>query len=123
MSQTKTNKPSFIWRYLGAMMTEKKNGGMAASFTRVLGILTFALWITLILCLSFGVKVPELAIYTVTTVLMTFVAGKSVKDFGKALKGHSSYSSPQPQPATLSSAAIDLRPQPPGGLKCVGTTG
>lgn len=91
------NRSSFAWRYLGAMMTECKDGVMAVSFTRVLGTLTFLLWVALVMLftLSDGVQNIE-ALYVVTSMLGTLVAGKAVKDFGKALRGRSSYTTTPP---------------------------
>lgn len=79
-----------FWRYLGAMMTEKKDGSMAASWTRTLGLVTYLVWMVLIVMQTFGVaevKVP----WELTAGMGSFAGIKGLKDFGKALKGHSSY--------------------------------
>lgn len=91
-STPQKNKPSFVWRYLGAMMTEHKGEVMAVSFTRILGVLTFILWVALVLLFTLSAGALRIeALYVVTSMLGTLVAGKAVKDFGKALRGRSSY--------------------------------
>ena len=85
---------TLIWKYLGAMMTERKNGGMAASFTRVLGVVTFVVWLTLTVMETLNGEawtVPD----QLTYVLMTLIGIKGAKDVGKAIRGHSSYSAPE----------------------------
>jgi len=81
---------SFLWQYLGAMMTEYKAGKMAASFTRVLGLTTYIAWITLTILEATGtgsVEVPG----ELTPVMLAFVGVKGLKDVAVALKGKSSY--------------------------------
>jgi hypothetical protein len=81
------------------MMTEYKGEVMAVSFTRVLGVLTFILWVVLVLLFTLSASAQRIeALYVVTSMLGTLVVGKTVKDFGKALKGRSSYAA---TPATL----------------------
>jgi hypothetical protein len=79
-------KSSFVWRYLGAMMTEKKNGGMAASFTRVLGVITFVVWMTLMVMQTLN---PDAWVVPgeLTWVLVSLIGIKGAKDVGKAIRG------------------------------------
>jgi hypothetical protein len=86
---TEQAKKSALWRYFVAMMTEKKAGVMAASFTRVLGITTFVgctvMWV--LEGAGVGSGPPDMMVYT-----FWGLAGiKGAKDTAKALKGGSSY--------------------------------
>lgn len=81
---------SKFWKYLGAMMTEKKDGVMAVSFTRTLGTVLFlictGLWITATVSDAVGSVPPEM-VHT----LWGLIAIKGAKDVAKGLKGESSY--------------------------------
>lgn len=47
--------PSAVWRYLGAMFTEQKEGVAAASFTRVLGAVLYLACLVLWVLAAVGV--------------------------------------------------------------------
>jgi len=75
-----------VWKYFGAMFMEEKNGEMAVSWTRFLGILTFAAWFVLIILQA--LKISEIEVPTELTIGMGSFAGiKGIKDFGLAIKG------------------------------------
>ena len=81
-----------MWQYLGAMMSEKKDGRMAASFTRVLGVSMFLLCNLLWVLEIAGAVIsgpPSEMVYT----LWGLIGVKGAKDFAKSLQGHSSYES------------------------------
>lgn len=87
---------SKIWKYLGAMLTEEKAGVMAASFTRVLGITTFALCLTLwiVNAIQQSLTLPTIEVPGgLLTTLWTVIGAKGAKDVGKAFSGRSSYRS------------------------------
>jgi len=78
-----------IWKYFGAMMMEDKGGEQAVSWTRFLGLITFAVWIVLIVLQSldlFGVKVP----WELTAGMGAFAGIKGLKDYGLASNGKAS---------------------------------
>lgn len=82
---TKTKRG--IWKYFGAMMTEKKDGVQAMSYTRTLGLILF------IACLFMwfgvgghgetGADVPESMLHT----LWVLLGIKGLKDVGVAVSG------------------------------------
>ena len=79
-----------MWKYLGAMMTEMKAGQMAASFTRVLGLIMFvlcnAMWL-----LEAADVIADGPPSAMVGVLMGLIGIKGLKDTAKAFKGKSSY--------------------------------
>lgn len=69
-----------IWKYLGAMMMEEKDGHQAVSFTRTLGLCLFGMcackW-------GFGGEVAD----SMLTTLWGLIGIKGAKDVAKAIKG------------------------------------
>lgn len=82
---------SKVWKYMGAMMTEKKDGVMAVSFTRTLGVILFftctGLWVAGTVAPGSVGEVPGAAVHT----LWGLIGIKGAKDVAKAVKGKSSY--------------------------------
>jgi len=90
--QAKSGARHAIWKYLGAMMMERKVGGMAASFTRVLAISLFipclVIWILKAVQgdVVDGVMVggvPDDMLHT----LWVLIGIKGAKDVAKGVKG------------------------------------
>lgn len=79
------SKPSMAWRYIGAMLSEKKDGNMAASLTRVLTVACFVLWAGLAVAeaLTQAITVPS----TVQFTLWGLLGLKGAKDVTKAARG------------------------------------
>ena len=80
-------KTSLTWKYLGSMMMEKKDGHMAASFTRVLGVVLF-----FICCVLWTIgSIWPGSVGTVPAAMVTTLWGligiKGAKDVAKAVKG------------------------------------
>lgn len=68
-----------IWKYFGAMFMEQKDGQLAVSFHRMLGLIMFV-W-----CLaqwSFGEEVPEHAVYTLWMLIGLKMVSKVSDKFG-----------------------------------------
>lgn len=70
-----------IWKYLGAMMMEEKDGHQAVSYTRTLGVVLFAC--CLVAWMVKGGDLPDMMVYT----LWGLIGIKGAKDVAKGLKG------------------------------------
>ena len=83
MSLNPAPKPHGLWKYFGAMMMEEKSGHQAVSFTRMLGVITFTVWIALITLQAAGVG--SITVPTELTIAMGSFAGlKSLEKFAPA---------------------------------------
>lgn len=85
---------SWFWKCFGAMITENKNGEMALSFTRFLGLVTFLPWLTLEVLHTIG-YVANAPSMTFVGVLGSLIGIKGVKDVAKAITGRSAYTDPE----------------------------
>lgn len=92
MKIAQPSQHSWIWRAFTAMITERKDGVMAISFTRLLGAITFFAWLTLEILFATGVT-ETAPTTTMVGILASLIGIKGFKDGMKALKGRSSYAS------------------------------
>ncbi len=82
-----------VWKYLGAMMMEEKDGHQAVSYTRTLGVVLFACCLVAWMVKAFMVPgegempsvgdLPDMMVYT----LWSLIGIKGAKDVAKGLKG------------------------------------
>lgn len=96
MSEVKNHK--FLWRYFTAMMTEKKDGVMAISLTRVSAIGWGIFLVTIITLRLFGVisELPSEILLTVAGIYGGLVGLKAVRDTINTAKGNDPYSGSGP---------------------------
>lgn len=87
-------RETWLWRNFAAMITEYKAGVMALSFTRVLGMITFVVWLLLEILYTVGV-IATAPTMSMVAILATLIGVKGFKDGMMAFKRGSSYEANQ----------------------------